>query len=265
MDFDSIKRIHGEHWRVGYGSASVEEMEQMRAAIAHHRPRSFVEIGTASGLSSGLLAHCLEANGGERLVTLDYDNTFFGDPTKENGFLIPLIYPSDGKVKVDRRVFNTALDLPAKGETFEMAFIDANHQHPWTLLDTLCLYAVMTGPKLVFQHDLRLFRKQPLARGVGPKVLFDQFPESHRKRFDVNEGNLFTVSLDLDQQAMEDIAADAFSIPWTLTKKLTDETVEAFRVVLRDHFSAELLALFDERSARFNVPTGKLYKVAAAN
>lgn len=264
MDEAEIDRLHREHWRPGYGSVTVAEMVVIAQAIAEHRPESFLEIGTASGLSAGLVARCLDAHGGSRLVTVDHDDTFFGDPGRENGFLLPSIYPHDN-VRVVRRTFETALEVPWHGEEHQMAFVDANHQHPWPILDTLCLFPVMSGPRLVFHHDLNLFRKQPLARGLGPKVLHDQFPPHLRRRASANDGNLFSVSLDVTRREMEEIAADALSIPWTLTKTLTDQQVEAVRGVLREHYDPALLRLFDDRTAVFNVPTKRLYRTTAGS
>ena len=255
MESAEIARIHKEHWRGGFGSVTADEMDFFQEIIRKHRPKSFIEVGTASGLSGGLIALLLAENGGERLVTIDHDNTFFGDETKENGFLLPLIYPEDGKVAVDRRPFTVATDIAQSGETFDMGFIDANHQHPWPLMDTLCLYPLMTGPKIVFEHDLDLYRKQTeKIYGIGPKYLYDQFPESHRHRFTANHGNLFTVSLDMPQEQMEQIARDAFALPWSLRTKLVFKRLDNFRRVLDRFYSPGLREAFEESRQKFNQP-----------
>lgn len=252
MEQAEIARIHAEHWRVGYGSVTPDEMDYFQDLIARHRPRSFLEVGTASGLSGGLIALLLNEYGGERLVTIDHDNSFFGDRSKENGFLLPKIYPGGG-VQVDFRPFTTATAMAASGEQFDMAFVDANHQHPWPLMDTLCLYPAMRGPKVMLHHDLDLYRKQDEVIGIGPKYLYDQFPHTHRDRSTANHGNLFSVSLDFPVEEMERIARDAFALPWSLRTKLFARRLDAFRQVLRAHYSTELLEVFEDCRRKFNV------------
>jgi hypothetical protein len=251
MEPAEIERIHSEHWRTGWASVEVDEVAVFQDLIAEHRPSSFIEIGTASGLSGAFICLLMSENGGERFVTLDHDNTFFGDTTKENGYLLPVIYP-DGPVEVVRRPFTLSSDIPSFGETYEMAFVDANHQHPWPLIDTLCLYPFMRGPKLVLEHDLNLYRQQSPVVGIGPKYLYDQFPDSHRTRAEANYGNLFALSLDLPQEEMERIAMQAFHLPWTVHTKIQPPRLKAFRAVLRAHYSPQLLKSFNQAVRKHN-------------
>ncbi len=252
MTLAEVKQVFTAFWKTGYGSVTADEAMFMQSLIRRYRPAHFLEVGMASGLSGGLIASFIDRAGGSRFTTIDHDNTFFGDTTKENGFLIASIY-ARGDVEVVKRPFTTALDLDAIGETYDMAFIDANHQHPWPLIDTLCVYPHLTGAKIVIHHDLRLFRKQDIVFGIGPKYLFDQFPDTARLRSDANEGNIFALKLDMRREALEEIAADAFSLPWSLRTPLQDKYVEQFRAVLRRHYSAGLLAAFDKCLAKFNV------------
>jgi hypothetical protein len=252
MEPAQIQEIHSRHWKVGYGSIAPDEVLYVQDLIRQHRPQAFIEIGMASGLSGGLISLLLEENGGERFVTLDHNNTFFGDKTKENGFLLEEIYPA-GEVKVEKLPFHTAVDIPRLGQRFQMAFVDANHQHPWPLIDTLCLYPFLDGPRIVLHHDLNLYRLQrDKIYGIGPKYLHDQFPESHRDVSTANSGNIFSVSLDLPQEQMEKIAIDAFALPWSLRTPLRGESLEAFRTVLVEHYSEGLLAAFEDCLDKFN-------------
>ena len=247
-----IQETFNRHWKPGWGSVSADEADFIQSLIVQHRPRSFLEIGMASGLSGGLIASFMEENGGERFLTIDHDNTFFGDKTKENGFLIGDIYLGS-QVSVEKRPFTTALDLQSLGQAFDMAFIDANHQHPWPIIDTLCLYPSLTGPKIVIHHDLRLFRKQDLVFGIGPKYLFDQFPDSHKKRSIANDGNIFFIDLSLGKDMIENIAADAFNLPWSLRTPMQSKYVDAFRGILLNYYSSYLSDVFDDCVKKFNM------------
>jgi Methyltransferase domain len=253
VEEEEIKRIHQEFWRPGWGSVTWDEMLYFQDLIRQHRPESFIEIGTASGLSGGLILRLLDEYGGRRFTTVDHDNSFFGDPTKENGFQLPMIY-AGGRVEVTRLTFTTATDLPARGETYEMGFVDANHQHPWPLMDTLCLYPVMRGSKIVLEHDLDLYRKQTdKIYGIGPKYLYDQFPDSHRDRSTANHGNLFSLSLDLPIARIEEIGKDGFALPWSLRTAMQPRRLKAIREVLREYYDPSLLETFNECVTKFNV------------
>lgn len=251
MHLDEVKDLFTEHWRPGWGSVAVDEVMYMQEVIRRERPRHFLEVGMASGLSAGLLARVLEENGAETLTTIDHDNTFFGDTTKENGFLIDAIYP-DGKVTVNRMPFTTSCDIPRLGMHFDMAFVDANHQHPWPLIDTLFLYPFMTGARTVFHHDLRLFRIQDVLFGIGPKYLYDQFPDHLRTRSTANHGNLFMLRMPTERAVLEEIAADAFCLPWSLRTPLSPQQAARIRQGLAGQYSGELVEVFETALKRFN-------------
>ena len=258
---EEIARIRDAHREPGFGTMSVEDLVDIEKLVATHRPRSFLEIGTATGLSAAVIAHMLEEHGGERLMTVDLLDHFYGDPSREAGFVIPLAYP-DGPVRVDRRTGWTAADVVASGETFEMALVDGGHLHPWPLLDTLCVNVVLTGPRLVLQDDLTLFRRKPDGRGVGPKHLFDQFPESHRERFPAGGGNLFVLSLDMPAEQLEEIALDCLALPWTLRQAIPDETVAQVQAVLDQHYSERLSREFAGLCSRFNQPNARFFRAS---
>ncbi|CAN5569868.1 hypothetical protein BH11ACT8_BH11ACT8_17620 [soil metagenome] len=256
---EEIVRIRDAYRQPGFGTMSVEDLVQIERLVATHRPRSFLEIGTASGLSASVIAHMLEEHGGERLMTVDLLEHFYGDPTKEAGFVLPLAYP-DGPVQIERRTGWTAIDVVDAGETFDLALVDGGHVHPWPLIDTLCVNVVLGGSRLVLQDDLTLFRRQGNGRAVGPKFLYDQFPETHREQFAAGSGNLFSVSLDLPPERIEQIALDGFALPWTLTQRIPEAVVARFQSVLDRHYSAELSEAFAASCAVFNVPNAQYFR-----
>ena len=252
MNPTEISALFRSAWRPGYGSVAIDELSFLHDLIVRHRPRRFIEIGMASGLSTGFLARFMAENGGESLVSIDHDDSFFGDPTKPNGFLVPELYPG-GTTDVALIKFCTSLDLETVPGSFDMAFVDANHQHPWPAIDTLALYPRMSGPKIVVHHDLRLFSKQDVMFGIGPKYLFDQFPDTHRIRSEANDGNIFAVDLNLDQARFEALMADLLKLPWSLRGALPSVTVEKIRTMLATHYSAALVEQFDRIVAKQNL------------
>ena len=67
----------------------------MLRTIEAHQPEPFIELGTSSGLSTGLLALMLHDNGGRRLVSVDASDRFYRDDLA-TGFLCPSCTPGTG-------------------------------------------------------------------------------------------------------------------------------------------------------------------------
>lgn len=220
----------------GYGTVAADEVDFIQSLIREHRPESFVEIGMASGISTGFIARFMTAYRGKRLVSVDHDDTFFGDPSKPNGFLVPEIFDGKG-VDLSLVKFKTALDIDEIGGPYDMAFVDANHQHPWPIIDTMALYPHMTGPKLIIHHDLHLFQKQDVMFGIGPKYLFDQFPDTMRIRSTASHGNIFAVSVAMDQDRFEALCMDLVKLPWSLRTQLQPKFIEQIDTMLTRHYS----------------------------
>lgn len=243
MELSEITELLKRFIKPGYGTVAPDEVDFIQSLIAQHKPQSFIEIGMASGMSTGFIARFMEEQGGGRLVSLDHDDTFFGDTTKPNGFLFPEIYQGE-KVQAELIKFKTALDIHEVDGDFDMAFIDANHQQPWPAIDMMALYPRMTGPKIMVHHDLRLFMKQDNMFGIGPKYLFDQFPESHRQRSAANDGNIFAVDLNLDQARFEQLLTDLIKLPWSVRTPINPAYVAKIEAILKRDYSSALHSHF---------------------
>ena len=251
MTPSQIEAIFEKYHKPNWGSVSVSETMFISDLIDRYKPKSFVELGMASGMSCALIAKAMDDAGIDGVVhTIDHDDTFFGDNSKPNGFLIDTIY--DGRrIKIHKHKFKRSIDLDDLDVgPFEMAFIDAAHPHPWPLIDTLFVRPHMTGSKIVIHHDLELFTKQRVVLGIGPKYVWDQFPESARKRGEDNAANIFQVSLDIDDATFERIFCDGILLPWT--SKLGPKVVHRVRKVLERTVSNHAVEIFNESLIRFN-------------
>ena len=249
MDRTSIAAIHARFWRKGWGSVTVDEAGFILDAVSKWRPRRFVEIGTASGLSGGFIRLMLAAHGGERFVTHDVSGRFFGDLSRETGFLLDEIAGAEG-VSLSRHVGRGAEDLTSRGERFDMAFVDANHRHPWPLLDTLFLSEVLEGSRIVIHHDLLLHRRGAEPAGIGPKHLFDQAPEARRTAG--GGGNVFLLDLSMKRAELAALAVSALHLPWSLDRPMGAEAREAARAMLKRSLPGHVLSAFDRAAAKFD-------------
>lgn len=244
MEMDEITRIYRHVWKKGWGSIEIDELGFIRDLVRMYRPDRFLEIGMASGLSAGFIARFLEDEGGKAFTSIDHDDTFFGDKSKPNGFLFNKIY-ANGTLDTELLKFKTSLDLDDLGMRWQMAFIDANHQHPWPMIDTLALWPHLDGPRIVIHHDLQLYMKQDVMFGIGPKYLHDQFPERHRIASMANNGNIFALCMDMTREKLEEVAIRALKLPWSLRMPLQPTYVAKIQAMFDMHYSPALRAHFD--------------------
>ncbi|MBD3662997.1 class I SAM-dependent methyltransferase [Sulfitobacter aestuariivivens] len=252
MHLNDIETLHAQHLRPGFGTTTPDELDYIQRLIATHKPKRFVEIGTASGLSTGFIARFLEENGGQSVTSIDLSAKFFGAPGQPVGYLARDIYRGDS-VKIDILPRKSALDLGDLGGPWDMAFIDANHQHPWPMVDTLALAPHLTGPKIVVHHDLQLYRRFKYLRGVGPRVLFNEMPDSHRHADIAGDWNIFSIDLTLEPAIFEEVAIGSLSMPWTARPSLTATEIARFEEILEAHYSPHLRAEFRECQETYRV------------
>ena len=160
------------------------------AAVAHATGAfRALEIGTASGTSSALLAGLIALNrratgdtSQESLVeTIDRKQFCLFDESKPIGFMVRELTPD----------LTARVNLHTEGDSFltprlfaraslDLAFIDGNHQHPWPLLDVLNILPAMRPGGWIIMHDIDLPTVAALL-GIparfGAQWLFDEWPQ----------------------------------------------------------------------------------------
>jgi predicted O-methyltransferase YrrM len=249
-----IRNIHGKYWKKGYGSISAKEALFLQSGIARYKPKRFIEIGTASGLSTGFIALFLHANGGDELITLDLDTTFWMDKSKPTGFLAEQIYPDkDVSIEYVRGHNVLYVDQYLSDKKFDMAFIDANHQHPWPTLDMICLLPVMVKGALIYHHDLALYKKQDPTIGIGPKYLFDQFSDEFREITREPEKNIYFIRYHGAYTDLQQAMIDSLHLPWTVRNKIDPTTIQSIADLARARWSHELAEAVLATADKFNV------------
>lgn len=260
MLLEEIQRLHGQFVQPGFGTTTPEELDYIQRLIAQHRPKRVVEIGTASGMTTGFMAHFMAENGGESITSIDLSAKFFGDADKPVGYLASKVYPD---TQIDMQILprTSALDFARLGGPWDLAFIDANHQHPWPTVDTLALAPHLRGPKIVIHHDLQLYRRFRVMRGIGPRVLFNEMPDSHRHADSADGWNIFSIDLTLDPEVLEHVAIGALSMPWTSRPSLTRSETARFENVLKESYSPYMLQEFRScrKHNRVSLPSGMLF------
>jgi hypothetical protein len=227
------------------GSVGLADCLFMTAFVSIVRPCRIIEIGTGSGFSSAVLACAIDAQGanaGKLCVdTLDVHATYFGDRELRVGFEIPrLISEFPGAVRVHAPRESDYIRNLASPNELEMAFIDANHQHPCPLLDLLRVVPYIRSTGWILLHDIRLgtsveeFRRNgvPVAYEAvfGAEWLFDEWPWTK-----IDGGNIGAIQLPMERKAicapMRRLMKRPFEVCEQSYRPLRDEVGKAARML----------------------------------
>lgn len=213
------------------GPANLSFLSAVTSAIGATR---MLEIGTASGASSALLASIAASTLAEQnlkpdgilLDTIDKKSHCLFDESKPIGFMIAELAPELAphiSVHVNQDSF-LARSLAHPGSV-DLAFIDGNHQHPWPLIDLLNILPLMRSGAWLVLHDTNLPAVAAvlgLPQRYGAKWIYDSWPG--RK---VGSDNIGAIALPQDTQTLrpfiEEMSARPFEVAptgWNRYRKL---------------------------------------------
>jgi methyltransferase family protein len=233
-EMEFLAEITARDWR-GIGMLPPADALFAAAVTSILAPPSAIELGTASGFSSAIIAKIMALREAERgapgtsplLHTIDKCADFPPDPTKPIGFAIDLVAPELRERIALHPLHDSSFceDLPPdRGLRF--AFIDGNHRHPWPLVDVLRIQARMSGGWILL-HDIDLpatiARAQAEGRAgdlqpvSGAKHVFDFWPDTK-----LAAGNIGVVRVPSDRSSLgklimplRDFPAEVSAGSWT--------------------------------------------------
>jgi len=154
-------------------------------------PRRVIEIGTLTGFSTAIIAAAIHRQhgmqSGTAVDTIDSHTHCSIDTARPIGFEIANLVPdlvSTVRIHTGRES-DLVPEIASPGE-FGLAFIDADHRHPWPLLDVLRLAPYIQTNGWIVLHDIQLgsYGKSEREAGkdleagtpYGAEWLFERWP-----------------------------------------------------------------------------------------
>lgn len=207
-------------------------------------PRRVVEIGTLTGFSTAIIAAAIYHQHGERdtitVESIDNDTHCSIDKSRPIGFEIPDLVPdlvSTVRVHTGRES-DVVREIATPGE-FGLAFIDADHRHPWPLLDVLRLAPYLQPGGWILLHDIQLgtFGKTERDAGrsleggtpFGAEWLFEQWPFRKIRSFHIG-----AIQMPVRADALIPFAFELMDQPFELAGK----SAKRIRRALYESFAA---------------------------
>jgi hypothetical protein len=220
-EIESLRSIQnrGLHYA---GASGGPEYFFLTAVASILAPVRAVEIGTSSGFSSAILAAALHRRHpqlrGPLVDTIDLHSRYLVDQTKPIGFEIPELLPQlPDAVRVHTSRESNLIRELARRDELAFVFIDADHQHPWPVLDLLRVAPSVRSGGWVLLHDIQLGtmgvtareKGEPLAHGApfGAEWLFGRWPFPK-----ITGGNIGAVQLPSNKAEIVPIALQLMAL-----------------------------------------------------
>jgi predicted O-methyltransferase YrrM len=210
-------------------------------------PHRIIEIGTLTGFSTAIIAAAIDrqhrANSAPITVeTVDAHTRCSIDTTRLIGFEIPDLVPDlVSKIRIHAGRESDVVREIAVPEEFGLAFIDADHRHPWPLLDVLRLAPYVQSSGWILLHDIQLGTYGEAERVAGRNLeggtpygaewLFERWPFRKIRSFHIG-----AIELPQRKDALVPFALNLMEEPFEVSGK----SVQRIRRALYASF-AELL------------------------
>lgn len=152
--------LSGPTWAVP-GSVSPLDALFLGEMVRATRPSVILEIGVAAGCSTATLAWAAVRHAADpRVIALDALEHWYLDATRPVGCAAPemLADKRDAMRAIQIQGACTALKVPrlCADRSVDLAFIDADHRHPWPVLDALAILDSVRDDAWILVHDTRL-------------------------------------------------------------------------------------------------------------
>ena len=189
-------------------------------------PRRVIEIGTLTGFSTAIIAAAVYHRHGDRSTitvdTVDSHTHCSIDTSRRIGFEIPELVPdlvSTVRVHTGRES-DIVGEIASPGE-LGLAFIDADHRHPWPLLDVLRLAPYLQPNAWIGLHDIQLGTYGQTEREAGKELdadapfgaewLFERWPFRKIRSFHIG-----AIELPPQKQSLVSFALDLLGLPFEI-------------------------------------------------
>ena len=209
------------------GTIEASDFFFLTAFVSVVAPQRVLEIGTLTGFSAAIIAAALHRQADEQMPkwvdSIDVAPHCFIDKTRPTGFEIEEAFPElAAMIRLHIPHDSTFVGELAQPNELEIAFIDADHQHPLPLLDLLRVAPYVHPGGWIVLHDIQLGTKGRKAEGsdptlrwgaaAGAELVFESWPFGK-----ISGGNIGAIRLPEEKSALIPFALRLMSVPYEIT------------------------------------------------
>lgn len=195
------------------GNVSIEDAQFLDMMVQRISPSEIVEIGVAAGCSSAVLLRALALLEGKRFLfsydLLDY--CYFAPERSVGAATAELASQFIHHWSLNLGKLAVEAGSRLNGHDINLAFIDADHRHPWATLDLWSLLPALAPDGWVILHDIDLARTTEW-KVFGPEILFESWPGEKVKA--KGRGNIGAVKLPGDHEKARLWLIESLRRPW---------------------------------------------------
>jgi predicted O-methyltransferase YrrM len=211
------------------GGISAQDYFFLTAFVSILAPHRVIEIGTLTGFSAAIIAAAISRQHGNVdaicVETIDAAAQCIVAETRPVGFEISELIPElVSTVRVHpQRKSDFVRHLSAMGK-FDLGFIDANHRHPWPLLDMLRLAPALQPGGWIVLHDIQLATYGQEQREAG-QALEGETPYGAERLFNgwpfrkIRSRHIGAIELPLSHRALIPFAVSLMNEPFEVAGK----------------------------------------------
>ncbi len=227
MEVDELRRrcdkVYASRPSWVQGTISRQDAWYLYERVTAAPAGTVLEIGTASGVSTGIICAALEAgdpHAEKSLVTYDISPTFYAAPEHRTGSAAREMVSAEAFGRITFRNPATAVDVHRELATDEVSFLflDANHMHPHPTLDLLAALEPIRPGAEVFLHDVNLPLIHPQFAVWGAKWLYESLDVEKRLNPHDDSPNIGSFVMPADKAALrEQLLGIVDAHPWECT------------------------------------------------
>lgn len=179
----------------------MSETEQLflNGTIRELKPKKILEVGVSAGGTSIIMLNAIKDDKDAKLYSIDYNEKYYQDPTKDTGYLVEKFVPELTK---NWKLYTggvSAKFIEKIGDDIDLCLLDTRHFMPGEVLDILMILPFMKKDGIIVLHDTNFnyYRDDGIACNVlfstivgekiQPKEYYPNVPLANIGAFQINE------------------------------------------------------------------------------
>ena len=214
------------------------ERKFLNGIIRLTKPKKILEVGVAAGGSSSIILNAIKDMDNSILYSVDYNEKFYRDKSKDSGFIIKERFPHLLK---NHKLYTggvAAKFMDEIGEDIDLCLLDTMHSNPGEFLDFLMILPYLKKNAIIIIHDIFTANTNLILFSAirGDKILFKDKNQIFK--------NYGIGAVVLDDNIMDFIFDYFFLLKLNWNYMPTEEDIEYIIKLFKKYYDNEMVEFF---------------------